>query len=161
TQTSTLSLHDALPISAMRATFQSDDPGLIEPLPDLLAVLDEAQVEEARLFAEGLHVMEHGIAVHEVDGHTDGHHLHIRRELARVIAYHHGRVGRGPRLAAPDFLQVHDGVLDDLVGRDRDLVDLAHATPAHLVVLGVDDLAGSWRGRRVDDFPLDRAAVGR
>ena len=104
--------------------------------------------------------MEHGIAVHEVDGHTDGHHLHIRRELARVIAHHHRRGGRGPRLASPHFLQVHDGVLYNLVRRDRDLVDLPHATAAHLMILGVDDLAGNRRGGRVDDFPLDRASVG-
>jgi len=44
---------------------------------------------------------------------TDADHLHIGCELARVVAHHHRRGGRGPRLAR-DVPQKHDGVLDDL-----------------------------------------------
>src|SRR3954470_15509720 len=132
---------DIAPHPAVRVALEADHSLGLEGLLGLLALDRQSDVEDGALAREAVDVVHDRVLVERDEAGPQRQRLHARYELATLVDEPRVVGRRFPGLALAQLLQVHDRVLDALVGADSNLglvPDLAAGFP----VLGGNHLPG-------------------
>src|SRR3954469_18878432 len=145
---------DVAPHPAVRVALETDHSLGLEGLLGLLALDWQSDVEDGALAREAVDVVHDRVLVERDEAGPQRQRLHAGHELATLVDELRILGRRFPCLALAQLLQVHDRVLDALVGADGNL-GLVPDLAAGFAVLGGNDLPG-----RHQPLELDLAADG-